>query len=419
LNLSGSAKVFISPNTNLMQFQSEWGNDPSNNKGNLPIGESTLASLTTGFGNVAIGQEVGQSITTGQRNVAVGYEALNVLTNASYNVAVGASSLRQNTGGSGNIAMGYDAGNQITTEGYNTTLGYGSSIYTGATNGVAVGASAKASGVHTVSIGNSSGGATNSSSDYNVNIGSYAARLEGGGDYNIKIGYRPSYSNYYTGHSNVVIGRQAEYSAQGLGTQNVSVGAYTNYNGYNNDNSVSIGTQAGYYNYSNDYCTNIGFYTGNYTQYMSGSYCTSIGAYAQPSSRTSSGQFTLGNGNVTNLRCNDTSISSLSDERDKTNIQDIPYGLDFINDVRPVTFDWSRRDGTMANLKDIGFIAQDLADVELEYSSAKYTRLVDFENPEKLEARPQAMFPILVKAVQELSQKNDALEARIAALEGN
>ena len=159
--------------------------------------------------------------------------------------------------------------------------------------------------------------------------------------------------------------------------------------------------------------------TGNYTGTMQGQYCTSIGAYAKPNSRTSWGQFTLGNNQVSTLRCNDTSISTLSDERDKTNIQDIPYGLDFINYVRPVSFDWNRRDGSMGTRKDIGFIAQDLADAELEFSSVQHTRLVDYGDPEKLEARTHAIFPILVKAVQELSQKNDALEARIAQLEGN
>ena len=119
------------------------------------------------------------------------------------------------------------------------------------------------------------------------------------------------------------------------------------------------------------------------------------------------------------MRCNDTSIQTLSDERDKTNIEDIPYGLEFINFVRPVSFDWNRRDGSMQGKKDIGFIAQDLYDAEIEFGSFNKTRLVSIENPEKLEARPHALLPILVKAIQELSDKNDALEARIATLEGN
>jgi hypothetical protein len=109
----------------------------------------------------------------------------------------------------------------------------------------------------------------------------------------------------------------------------------------------------------------------------------------------------------------------LSDERDKTAIEDLSYGLNFINDMRPVEFTWNRRDGTFGTKKDMGFIAQDLMDVEIEHSSATRTRLVNSENPDRLEADYMRTYPILVKAVQELSAKVDALEARIATLEGN
>ena len=47
-----------------------------------------------------------------------------------------------------------------------------------------------------------------------------------------------------------------------------------------------------------------------------------------------------------------------------------------------------------------------------------YMRLVGEDNPNRLEADPMKMFPILVKAIQELSAKNTALEARITTLEG-
>ena len=41
-------------------------------------------------------------------------------------------------------------------------------------------------------------------------------------------------------------------------------------------------------------------------------------------------------------------------------------------------------------------------------------RLVLTDNPDKLEAAPMKMFPVLVKAVQELSAKVEALEAQIS-----
>jgi hypothetical protein len=143
-----------------------------------------------------------------------------------------------------------------------------------------------------------------------------------------------------------------------------------------------------------------------------------IGNNAQKSTATAGGQCTLGDTAITNLRCNDTSISSLSDSRDKTNIVDIPLGLDFINTVRPVSFDWNRRDGSMAGKKDFGFIAQELMLASEATAYADHMRLVHDDNPDKLEADPMKMFPVLVKAVQELSAQNADLITRIEALEG-
>ena len=150
---------------------------------------------------------------------------------------------------------------------------------------------------------------------------------------------------------------------------------------------------------------------------LTGNNNVGIGTQALSSSATASGEFTLGGGDITNLRCNDTSISSLSDSRDKTNIVDIPLGLTFINTVRPVAFDWDRRDGSFVGKKDFGFIAQELKTAADATDYADHIRLVHDNNPDKLEADPMKMFPILVKAIQELSTKNDALEARITALE--
>ena len=80
-----------------------------------------------------------------------------------------------------------------------------------------------------------------------------------------------------------------------------------------------------------------------------GNYNIGIGYAVTSSTAAASGQCTLGSTNITDLRCNDTTISSLSDSRDKTDVIDSPYGLDFINTVRPVQFKWDTRDG---NAKD-------------------------------------------------------------------
>ena len=146
---------------------------------------------------------------------------------------------------------------------------------------------------------------------------------------------------------------------------------------------------------------------------------TLVGNTAQPSTATVSDEITLGNGNVTNLRCNDTSISSLSDERDKENIEDVPFGLDYILALRPVKFDWNRRDGSSQGKKDFGFIAQELDQVEEQFGLREYTRLVQKDNPEKWEADPMKTYPILIKAIQQLKEENEDLKSRIEVLENS
>ena len=95
---------------------------------------------------------------------------------------------------------------------------------------------------------------------------------------------------------------------------------------------------------SGQYNTAVGLVAATTTTYT-GNFNTSLGYNAAPASATVSGNFTLGDGNISNLRCNDTSLGSLSDSRDKTNVIDSPYGLTFSNTVRPVQFRWETRDG--------------------------------------------------------------------------
>jgi hypothetical protein len=138
-----------------------------------------------------------------------------------------------------------------------------------------------------------------------------------------------------------------------------------------------------------------------------------IGYNAQPASNTANNVITLGNAQITTLRCQVTSITALSDARDKQDVESIPVGLDFINKLNPVTFTWNMRDGGKVGIKDTGFIAQELMATEDEAELAEYLQLTYRDNPEKLEATQGRLIPILVKAVQELSAKVAELEAKV------
>ena len=143
--------------------------------------------------------------------------------------------------------------------------------------------------------------------------------------------------------------------------------------------------------------------------YASGSSITSgsnnilVGSGVNSSSSTVSNEITLGNSSITILRCQASSITSLSDVRDKTNIETIPVGLDFINKLNPVKFTWNTRDGMKTNIDDFGFIAQELQSAENEIG-IKVPNLIYENNPEKLEASYGALIPIMVKAIKELKE---------------
>lgn len=194
------------------------------------------------------------------------------------------------------------------------------------------------------------------------------------------------------------------------------------------ERNTAIGYTAGYGLKEGKHNTFLGSRTG--VTYNQGSTATSgnvtlIGYEADASSPTVTNEITLGNGSITALRCAVTSITSLSDERDKKDITDLAYGLDFIESLQPKQFTWDNRlektidfdeDGNEVEVeienankgkKDFGFIAQDVQPLDNDV-----LRLVYDENPDKLEMSYGKLVPILVKAVKELSDKVKALEAK-------
>ena len=148
---------------------------------------------------------------------------------------------------------------------------------------------------------------------------------------------------------------------------------------------------------------------------------TIIGTGAQPSTATVFNEITLGSSSVVTLRCQVTTITSLSDMRDKKDIEDLDAGLGFINALRPVQFTWDMRpttgmDGEVIEGRkgdpDTGFLAQDLKAAQID-TGITIPGLVYDSNPDKLEAGYGKLLPVLVKAIQELSAKVEALEAQL------
>ena len=107
-----------------------------------------------------------------------------------------------------------------------------------------------------------------------------------------------------------------------------------------------------------------------------------------------------------------------SDETLKTDIADATSKLSDINNLRVRNFKWKTDYHPKKQHKHIGFIAQEFETVfpalVVENNIARHD-----ETPNMKKGIKQGgLIPILVKCVQELSAKNDALEARIKTLEG-
>ena len=128
-------------------------------------------------------------------------------------------------------------------------------------------------------------------------------------------------------------------------------------------------------------------------------------------------QMSISSAGVISGNFNDT-----SDEKLKENIVSVSDGsLALVKQLRPVTFDW--KDSTRGNNQD-GFIAQEVKTViPTIVNGTEYNETEVNEKGQIISTgysiNTTGLVAHLTKALQELSAKNDALEARIAALEGS
>jgi hypothetical protein len=348
---------------------------------NTAVGPYSLYANTTGSDNIAVGPLSLQANTTGYDNTAVGLNSLYSNTTGYDNTAVGLNSLYSNTTGYDNTAVGLNSLYSNTTGYDNVALGYGSMYYNNA-------------GIRNIAIG--------SQSLYYMRPATGTGDNIGLGDYSLRGSTTPANN---TGTGNIAIGRESMLSTTS-GSRNSAVGFQSFYSITSGSNNSALGYNAGY----------------NLT---TGSNNTLIGYNAQPTTGFAVNQVTLGDANITSLRCNVQTISSLSDARDKKNIRELPLGLNFISKLKPREFNWDRRewyedgitDGSkMKETPTAGFIAQELDEVQTK-ENAEWLNLVLKDNPEKLEATPGNLLPVMVKAIQELKAENDELKERLTKIE--
>ena len=406
------------------------------------LGTAASADTGTAAGNIPVLDGSGQIASGVLTNAAVADNAITLAkmahgtdgelitydaTGAPANVAVGTSGQVLTSGGAG-VAPTFQAAAGA------TDIDELSDGTTSGTNNVGLGSTALTS---------------NTTGSWNTAVGSAPLNANTTGYENAAIGWNAMYSNT-TGYTNTAVGSTALYNNT-TGRQNTAIGSkalYTNTANFNTaigDSSLRLNT-TGYENaaigwnamYSNTTgYRNTGLGKSALEAHTTGNWCTGVGYYAEASSATASSEMTLGNTNISNLRCNDTSISSLSDQRDKAEITDLPdsAGLDLINSLRPVTYFWDRREWYEDGVTDgskikrdyrtwkhnsgqrQGFIAQE---VESAISGHKYLEDSQVVNgtEDKKEFAPQHLLTNAIKAIQQLSAEVEILKSEIATLKG-
>jgi hypothetical protein len=146
---------------------------------------------------------------------------------------------------------------------------------------------------------------------------------------------------------------------------------------------------------------------------VSGTQNVGIGVNCAASSATVNNEVSITSGAITaRFQGAAGAWSFVSDERDKTDIEPLTLGLEFITGLQPRKFKWDIRDCEVDVGKPAsGFIAQEVLAV-VEANNAGYTGLVDTNNPDQYTLAQTALIPMLVNAIKELT-------ARLELLEGN
>jgi trimeric autotransporter adhesin len=465
-------KLIYSDGTNILEGISSTGNlEVSGNldvdggtiklDGNYPTGTENLAlgdgalddGSLTGSYNTAIGSGSMTANTSGQRNTAVGRTSLEVNTTGSYHVAVGFGALRSNVNGNYNTAVGYDSLVSSVGSDNNTAVGYQSLCANTAVGNTAVGTNSLCSnttGFNNTAVGNCSGNDV-TTGDCNTYIGAFAGYQATTGNNNTAVGDQ-ALSLMTTASDNTAVGRSA-LEANTTGAENTALGFQALAASVSSNGNVAVG-------YNSQYLatgarnTSIG--SASFPAALTGEDNTGVGIAAGISLTSGSNNLLLGHdagrsgspGGVITTQSNrivlgDENISNahiqvdwtvVSDQRDKTDFNNLNLGLDFVNKLNPVTYKWDKRikyvadkdketvdlntivhDGThKEDWLDIGFKAQEVEALEKAsgYDKDTNTNLIVTitEDGKQYGLQYSKFVPILVNAIKELKAEIDLLK---------
>ena len=363
-----------------------------------------------------------------ENNTAYGASAMDAITTGDNNTAMGEHALGALNTGVDNVAIGYNAGSSMTSASYSTVVGRN--------------AGASMVDSRLTAIGYYAGGATTHIGNTFVGFNTGAANTSG--TYNVAMGYNALYQPD-TESNNIAIGSSALSAAVAGGEANTAVGTNALDALTSGDENVAIGQHAGTAHTTGVDCVYIGESCGGSN--VSGSYKTLVGCNANTNGNTDGHEIVigynltgggqnkvrLGSGSdyIENDYANNANWAHSSDERLKDNIQTDNLGLDFINELRTVTYNWKASDKVDTSLpgyidadttnfdklcKDTsvtmnGLIAQEVKAAldKVGADASKYA--VWSTDDDGIQRISESSFVMpLIKAVQELSAKVKALE---------
>jgi hypothetical protein len=424
LNVGGAENTYMGKNAGRDATSASY----STGIGSFALGEGTM----TGAGNTAVGRWAGKDITSGTYNVMMGYSAGQSHTTGGDNVYIGGFAGQDSNGAANSIAIGRNALTNNVSSANNIGIGFGTLI-----------------------------GITGSENGSNVCIGTHAGRYyaaDGSGDhgsYNTVVGYDAGQGAEQQRCVAMGFGANRSTDSGGGGWYRVDLGMYSGQSNYGSYN-ISIGYGA---NSSGAGGNNI-FIGTNSSSGGGGNNTAGAIAIGHSLTNTTNNRVAIGNStsHIYNNFNSNASWTHSSDERMKKDIASDTLGLSFINDLRTVTYkykapseyptDWdsySPPTHTTPGTQELGADGEEITLVgelkeqitEPAYSGTDHgliaqevkaaldTAGVDTfagwgELPDGKQSISREMFVIpLIKAVQELSTKNNALEARILALESS
>lgn len=379
-------------------------------------------ALTSGLNSIS----VGSSANSDSNAIAIGYNSSAKLqcisigtdvTNSTYSTTIG---YQATSSGSNATAIGYKV-NAVAAR--SVALGSNAKITT-TVNGssgdsTVVGASGQADGIYTTAVGSG----VSANNNYATAIGSKASATTVN---STVLGYKATAS---TGNNATAIGEESSAT----GTNATSLGQKTTAN-KNYTTALGQGAYAGA-----EYATSLGYSASNSVEKS-----LLLGS-------TTASYFTA-------IRSRVTSITSTSDERDKTDIHTLAPSLDFVNKLHPVTYVWNDRESykydeetaptqkialmaakpgihsydkeahargdKKGTERQVGLISQEVKKAMIEcFGSDEYMNLV-FESPLGISDDPvnqetqmalnyTNLIPVLIKAIQELSDRVELLESEV------